>query len=321
MAFFLLTRLLQSLVVCAILSVIVFFGVYMIGDPVLLLVPPDAGQEAVAHMRSEMGLDLPAWQQYARFLAHLAQGSLGTSFVFREDAVHLILEGLPATLELAGCAMLIALGVGIPLGLYAGEYPDTIADRSIAFASVLGFSLPSFWVGILLILLFAVDSNLLPASGRGQTVTVAGVPVSLLTLDGLRHLVLPAINLALFPLGFIIRVTRSGMREAMGLDFVKFARAQGLSRRDVIRKYVFKYISIPIVTVAGIYFSVMIAFAVVTESVFSWPGMGKLLIDSIVMLDRPVIVAYLLVIVLLILVQNLLIDLVYVALDPRIRIS
>lgn len=321
MTAYLLKRLGQSLLVCWIVSLIVFFGVYQIGDPVELLVPADAGQAAMDAVRQELGLDLPIYQQYANFVWNLLHGSFGTSFVFREDAIELVLERLPATLELAIVAMSLAVAIGIPLGMYAGAHPDTKADRIISLGSVLGFSLPSFWVGILLILLFAVNLNWLPASGRGQTVSVLGMQLSVFTLDGWRHLILPAANLAVFPMGFVIRVTRSGMREAIGLDFAKFARAQGVSRGQLVRKYILKYISIPIVTIVGIYFGVLIAFAVVTESIFAWPGMGKLLIDSMILLDRPVVVAYLLVVVAIILVQNLLIDVVYGILDPRIRVQ
>ena len=321
MAGYLLRRLGQSLLVCLAVSLLVFFGVYMIGDPLLMLVPPDAGPAATAKLRVELGLDLPVWQQYGLFLWNLLHGSLGQSFVFREDAIGLILQRLPATFELAVSALLIAVLVGVPLGMYAGSHPDSKADRAIALGSVLGFSLPSFWFGILLILAFAVSLGWLPASGRGQTVNVAGVPLSILTVDGIRHLILPAINLSLFPMGFIIRVTRAGMREALGLDFVKFARAQGQSRSQVVRRSILKYVSIPIVTVIGLYFGVLIAFAVVTESIFSWPGMGKLLIDSIILLDRPVVVAYLLVVTVIILAVNLLTDLIYGWLDPRIRIA
>ena len=314
-------RLGQSLVVCWAVSVLVFFGVYLIGDPISLLVPPDAGQAAMDHLRQEMGLDRPLVEQYGRFLANLLRGSLGRSFVYREDAIGLVLQRLPATLELAASAMLIALVVGVPAGLYAGAHPDSREDRLVNFGSILAFSVPSFWMGILLILLFAVDLNWLPASGRGATVSLVGAQFSVFTLDGLRHIALPALNLAMFPMGFITRVTRTGMREAINLDFVKFARALGNTRGRIVRRYVLKYVSIPIVTISGIYFGILIAFAVVTESIFSWPGMGKLLIDSILLLDRPVVVAYLLLIVAIILVKNLLIDLIYVALDPRVRIG
>ena len=318
---YVLKRLLQSVFVCWAVSVVVFVGVYQIGDPTMLLVPPEAGPEARARLQEELGLHLPLHEQYFRFVVNALQGNLGKSFVFRQSALQIIIERLPATFELAFMAMLIAVVVGIPLGLLAGVYPDTWIDRVLTVGSVLGFSLPTFWVGILLIFLFAVQLGWLPASGRGPTVSIAGIGFSIFTLEGLRAITLPALNLALFPLGFIIRLTRSGMREAMGLDFAKFARAQGNSRGQVVRRYILKYISIPLVTLIGLYFGILLAFAVVTESVFAWPGMGKLIIDSIERLDRPVIVAYLMMTVLVIVALNLLVDLVYVLLDPRIRLE
>jgi peptide/nickel transport system permease protein len=249
------------------------------------------------------------------------QGDLGESFVFRESAVAVILERFPATLELAVAAMVIAVVIGVPLGLIAGIYPDTTLDRSVMIGSILGFSLPTFWVGILLILLFAVQLGWLPASGRGATVEVLGIDWSIFTWDGLTHILLPAFNLSLFPMALLVRLTRAGMREAMDLDFARFARAQGNTRRQVVTHYVLRYISIPLVTMIGLYFGVLIAFAVVTESVFSWPGMGKLIIDSINLLDRPVIVAYMMVSVLIFVVLSLLVDILYAALDPRVRLE
>jgi peptide/nickel transport system permease protein len=272
-------------------------------------------------VRRDLGLDDALHVQYLTFLGNAFQGDLGTSFVFRESALQVILERFPATFELALSAMVIAVFVGVPLGLVAGAFADTALDRSLMVGSVLGFSLPTFWVGILLILLFAVTLGWLPASGRGDTVEVLGIEWSFLTLDGLRHLALPAFNLALFPMALLVRLTRAGMREAMDLDFARFARAQGNTRFQVIVHYVLKYVSIPLVTLAGLYFGILIAFAVVTETVFSWPGMGKLLIDSINLLDRPVIVAYLLVTVVVFVTLSLIVDLVYALLDPRVRLE
>ena len=248
------------------------------------------------------------------------QGDFGQSFFFRESALKVILERLPATLELAFTAMVMAVVVGVPVGLLAGMWPDSRLDRGIVVGSILGFSTPTFMVGLLLILLFAVTLGWLPSGGRGETIRVAGMELSILTMDGLRHILLPALNLALFPMAFLIRLTRSGMREAMGLDFVRFARAQGLSLGTVIRMHVLKYIAIPIVTLVGLQFGILIAFAVVTESIFAWPGMGKLIIESINKLDRPVVVAYIMMTVLLFIVINLLVDLVYSFLDPRVRL-
>jgi len=321
MAGFLARRLLQGLIVLLAVSVVVFVGVFQIGDPTTLLIPPDATQETIDKVRAEMGLDRPLHEQYLVFLGNAVQGDLGTSFVFRESAVKVILERFPATFELAVAAMTMAVVIGVPLGLLAGVYPDTWIDRSLMVGSILGFSLPTFWVGILMILLFAVQLGLLPASGRGDTVNLLGVEWSILTRDGLSHIALPALNLALFPMALLVRLTRAGMREAMELDFARFARAQGNNKRQVVIHYVLRFISIPLVTMIGLYFGVLIAFAVVTESVFSWPGMGKLVIDSINLLDRPIIVAYMMISVLIFVIISLVVDILYAVLDPRVRLE
>jgi peptide/nickel transport system permease protein len=217
--------------------------------------------------------------------------------------------------------MVIAVVLGIPLGLLAGLRPDSFVGRTIMAGSILGFSLPTFWVGLVLIMVFSVHFGLLPPNGRGETVMLLGVPVSFLTADGLAHLAMPAINLAVFKLSLLIRLTRAGTREALLQDYVKFARAKGLPARRVIGVHVLKNILIPIVTVIGLELGSVIAFAVVTESIFAWPGTGKLLIDSINQLDRPVIVAYLLVIVTIFIVINFVVDIVYSLLDPRVRLG
>jgi len=236
-------------------------------------------------------------------------------------AIQLIFERMPATLELAGAAMLIAVALGIPLGLWAGLKPESASAKAIMTGSILGFSLPTFWFGLLLIMVFAVWLGWLPSNGRGPTTDLLGVPVSFLSWEGVRHLLLPAITLALFKLSLLVRLTRAGTREAMLQDYVKFARAKGLPNRRVVGVHVLKNILIPIVTVIGLEFGSVIAFAIVTETIFAWPGMGKLLIDAINVLDRPVIVAYLLVTVTLFIVINLAVDVLYSALDPRVRLS
>jgi peptide/nickel transport system permease protein len=248
-------------------------------------------------------------------------GDLGDSFAFNVPAIQLILERMPATMELATAAMLIAIAFGIPLGLWAGLKPGSIAGKTIMTGSILGFSLPTFWVGLMLIMVFSVQLGWLPSSGRGPTTEVLGVPVSFLSWQGLAHLAMPATNLALFNLALVIRLTRAGTREALLQDYVKFARAKGLSDARVIGVHVLKNISIPIVTVIGLQFGSLIAFAIVTETIFAWPGMGKLIIDSINVLDRPVIVAYLLIIVTLFIVINLAVDILYSVLDPRVRLT
>ncbi len=314
-------RLAQSIVVLFAMSLLVFVGVYAIGNPVDILIPPEATQLDIERITKSLGLDKPLWEQYAIFLRHALGGDFGRSFAFNVSALALIVERMPATLELASVAMLISIGLGIPLGLWAGLRPDSIAGKTIMAGSILGFSLPTFWVGLMLIMTFAVILGWLPSNGRGPTTDVLGIPVSVLSLQGWSHLLLPALNLALFKLSLIIRLTRAGTREAMLQDYVKFARAKGLSDRRVIGVHVLKNILIPVVTVIGLEFGSVIAFAIVTETIFAWPGMGKLLIDSINVLDRPVIVAYLLIIVTLFVVINLAVDLMYSALDPRVRIG
>jgi peptide/nickel transport system permease protein len=313
-------RLGQSLLVLFVVSLLVFLGVYAIGNPVDILVNPHADQADLERAIRELGLDQPLWWQYWHFLTHALSGDLGRSFVTGVPALELIVQRMPATLELALVSMLIAIVLGIPLGLYAGLYPDSRASRLIMAGSILGFSLPTFWVGLMLIMVFSVWLGWLPPTGRGDTVAVLGIEVSILTRDGLSHIVLPALNLALFNLALMIRLARAGAREAMLQDYVKYARAKGLPMRRVIGVHVLRNILIPIVTVIGLEFGSLLAFAVVTESVFAWPGMGKLLIDSINLLDRPVIVAYILLIVLLFVTINLVVDLLYSALDPRVRV-
>lgn len=311
----------QSLFVLVVMSFLVFLGVYAIGNPVELLVNPQADDIERARATAALGLDKPILEQYATFLSRAASGDLGKSFVFNVPAIQLILEKLPATLELAFVAMVLAIALGIPLGLVAGLKPDSFIGRGIMAGSILGFSLPTFWVGLVLIMVFSVHLGWLPPNGRGETVQVLGVPVSFLTADGLAHIAMPALNLALFKLSLLIRLTRAGTRETMLQDYVKFARAKGLGPRRVIGVHVLKNIMIPIVTVIGLELGSVIAFAIITESIFAWPGTGKLLIDSINLLDRPVIVAYLLVIVTIFIGINFVVDVLYSFLDPRVRLG
>ena len=331
MTVYLVRRLIQALFVVLAMSLIVFIGVYAIGDPVEILISPDADQIERERAIAALGLDLPLWQQYLVFLTNAVQGDLGRSFVFNEPALKLILQRMPATLELALGATFLALLIGLPLGLYAGLRPNAPASKTIMAGSILGFSLPTFWVGLMLIMVFAVQLGWLPSTGRGETCSVlgfigvtpcsSGVQWSFLTADGIAHMVMPAVNLALFKISLVIRLTRAGVRETMLMDYVKFARAKGLSPARVTFVHVFKNILIPVVTVVGLELGSTIAFSVVTESVFAWPGMGKLIIDSINVLDRPVIVAYLMIIVLMFITINLVVDLTYSLLDPRVRLE
>jgi peptide/nickel transport system permease protein len=303
------------------MTVIVFIGVNVIGDPVEILIPPDADQAERLRVIAQLGLDKPLWEQYVSFLSGALHGDFGKSFVFSEPALQVILQRMPATLELAICAVLLAIVIGIPLGLYAGLKPNSIFAKTAMAGSILGFSLPSFWVGLLLIMVFAVQLGWLPSSGRGETRALLGIQWSFLTTDGLSHLALPALNLALFKVSLVMRLVRAGVREVLPQEYIKFARAKGLTERRVIFVHVLKNIMIPVVTVIGLEFGSTIAFSVVTESIFAWPGMGKLIIDSINMLDRPMIVAYLILIVFLFVTINLIVDLLYTALDPRVRLD
>jgi peptide/nickel transport system permease protein len=326
---FIIRRLLQAVLVIVIMSGLVFAGVYLVGNPVYILISPEASElerQAVIH---SLGLDLPLWHQYLLFVQQALHGSFGKSFVFGEPAMRIVLERVPATAELALLSTVLALAVGVPLGIWAGLRPNALSSRGIMAGSILGFSLPNFWVGLLLIMLFGVwFKNIeflswlsLPASGRGATVEVLGTRLSVLTWDGWRHLILPAVTLGLSYTALNIRLTRAGVREVLLQDYIKFARAKGLAPRRIVLVHVLKNILIPIVTVTGLELGTVIAFAVVTETVFAWPGMGKLLIDSIVSLDRPVVVAYLMIVVGLLVVLNLVVDILYSVIDPRIRLG
>ncbi|MEB0134355.1 ABC transporter permease [Actimicrobium sp. CCC2.4] len=321
MLVFIIRRLLQSLVVLLVMSLLVFVGVYAIGNPIDMLISPDADQMDRIRTIAAFGLDKPLWEQYFIFVKNALSGDMGNSFAFSTPALTLIFERMPATMELAVFAIVMSIGLGIPLGLWAGLRPNGIAGKSIMAVSILGFSLPTFWVGLMLIMVFAVQLGWLPSSGRGATTLLLGVPVSFLSVDGLRHLLMPAFNLALFNIALVIRLTRAGAQEALLQDYVKFARAKGLSSTRIIGVHVLKNILIPIVTVIALQFGSIIAFAIVTETVFAWPGMGKLIIDSIRFLDRPVIVAYLMLIVVIFIFINLVVDVVYSLLDPRVRLS
>lgn len=319
MTVFILRRLMQSALVLVLMSALVFLVVFAIGNPVDILISPQADQAEIARATTALGLDKPLWEQYFVFLGNALHGHLGNSFVFNEPSLTLIAERLPATLELAFSALLIAVLLGMPLGLYAGLKPETVLSRAIGAGSILGFSLPTFWVGIMLIMVFAVELGWLPSTGRGATVRVLGVDLSILTWDGLKHLILPALNLSLSRIALVIRLAASGTREVVHMDYVKFARAKGLRPRRVVLVHVLANILIPIVTVLGLETGAVIAFSVVTETIFAWPGIGRLIISSITVLDRPVIVAYLMVTVFLVILINLLVDILYSLLDPRVR--
>ena len=321
MTAFILRRSLQSLVVLFVMSLLVFGGVNMVGDPVDMLISPEADQMEIDRVIRDLGLDRPVTEQYWYFLVNAFKGELGRSFIFGEPALKLIIQRMPATMELALFSLLLAVVFGIPLGVYAGLKPEGKLSRTIMAGSILGFSMPTFWVGILLIMFFSVNLGWFPSTGRGETATYFGMTSSIFTADGLSHLFLPAFNLALFKLSSVIRLARAGTREIILQDYIKFARAKGVHESRVIRVHLLKNIMIPIVTVIGLEFGSLIAFSTVTETVFAWPGMGKLIIDSIYNLDRPIIVAYLMIIVLIFVTLNLVVDILYSFLDPRVRIK
>lgn len=318
---FIMRRLSQTAVVLLVTSLLVFAGLFVVGDPVEILISPDADQIERERARVALGLDKPGWIQYLLFLKNALSGDLGKSFVYGRPALEVIFERMPATLELATVAMLISIFVGIPLGLYAGLKPDSKISKAIMAVSIVGFSLPTFWVGLMLIMLFAVQLGWLPSTGRGPTTEFLGMKLSIIHWDGLKYAILPGINLALFKLSLIIRLTRAQVRENVLLDYIRFARAKGLRKSRILGVHLLKNIMIPLVTVIGLELGSVIAFAIVTESIFAWPGMGKLVIDSIFQLDRPVVVAYLMITVLMFVVINLVIDILYSVLDPRVRLS
>ena len=321
MTAFILRRSTQSIIVLFIMSLLVFSGVNLVGDPVEMLINPEADQAEVERVIKELGLDKPVTEQYWYFLMNAFKGDLGTSFIFGEPALKLIIQRMPATIELALFSLFISLIFAIPLGIYAGLKPESKISKTIMAGSILGFSMPTFWVGILFIMFFAVYLGCLPSTGRGEIGSFLGVKSSLFTLDGLSHIFLPALNLALFKLSSVIRLTRAGTREIIHQDYIKFARAKGVAESRVINVHLLKNILIPIVTIIGLEFGSLIAFSTVTETVFAWPGMGKLIIDSIYNLDRPVIVAYLMIIVIFFVFLNLLVDILYTLLDPRVRVQ
>lgn len=316
---FLIQRLLQAVVVMVVISALVFVGVFAVGNPIDVLISPDVTQQIRLDTIARYGLDQPLWKQYLSFLDRLIHGDFGRSFIFGMPVLDLILSRLPATLELTLAAVLGATLIGVPLGMFAGYKPNSPVAKTAMGLSIIGFSVPTFWIGLVLIMTFAVWLGWLPAGGRGDTVRIFGIEWSFLTLNGLSHLFLPALNLSLFKLAMMMRLARAGTREIMLTDTVKFARASGQSDWTILRHHVLRQISIPIVTVFGLEFGSTLAFAVVTETIFSWPGLGKLIIDSIQSLDRPVMVAYLMLVAFLFIVVNLLVDIAYAALDPRLR--
>ncbi len=300
---FLLNRLVQMLGVFLVISLVVFMLLVLTGDPIELLLPPAARADQVEAMRVQLGLDRPWYVQYGKFVRSALRGDLGTSFYFNEPAVRLVLERLPASLELVLWTMVVSTVIAIPLGVAAAARPNSWLDRGVLVGSLIGISAPTFWIGIVLIALFVVAFQVFPSSGRG----------------GWEHLVLPVTTLAFYRLALFVRVIRAGMLDVLGQDFIRTARAKGLLERMVVYRHALKNTLIPFVTIGGIQMGGLIAFAVVTEKIFAWPGMGRLLLTSIERLDYPVVVAYAIVTAGLFTVINLTVDLLYALIDPRIR--
>jgi peptide/nickel transport system permease protein len=316
---FILRRLLQSIAVLLAVGLVAFFLFRYVGDPINAMVGQDTSQAERDALRDRLGLNDPAPVQFFHFLANAAQGKFGLSYRTSEPVSRMILERLPATLELSFCATLFVLFIGIPMGVYTGLYPRHWSSRLLQALSLIGVSLPTFLIGILLILFFAVILHWLPSFGRGQTVDLGGWTTNFLTIKGLEALILPSITLGLFQLTLIMRLVRSEMLEVMRTDYIKFARARGLSNRAINFGHALKNTLVPVITVAGLQFGALIAFALVTETVFAWPGVGQLFIQSVQFSDIPVMAAYLMLIGLLFVVINLIVDLLYFAVDPRLR--
>ena len=318
---FILRRLAQALAVMLTVAFIAFMLFQYVGDPVTNLLGQDATQEQRDALRKDLGLDRPFFVQFGAFVGNAVQGEFGMSLRQGQKVSRLILERLPATLELSLVAALIALVVGIPLGVYAALRRGSASAQALMGLSLLGVSLPTFLIGIFLILVFAVLLKWLPSFGRGDTVALGAWTTGLLTTDGWRHLVLPAITLSVYQLALIMRLVRAEMLEVLRTDFIKFARARGLSDRSVYFGHALKNTLVPVMTITGLQLGGLIAFAIITETVFQWPGMGFLFIQAVQFADVPVMAAYLCLIAFVFVVVNLVVDLLYFAVDPRLRIE
>ncbi|HET6264010.1 MAG TPA: ABC transporter permease [Usitatibacter sp.] len=316
---FVLQRLLQGVVVMLVVGLIAFSLFNFVGDPVSLMLPPEATQADREAMRTALGLDRPFYMQFVTFLHNAVQGNFGISLRLGRPVSTLLVERLPATLELACTAALIALVVGIPVGVYTALRRDSWVSRALLTTSLVGVSLPNFLIGIFLILIFAVWLGVLPSFGRGDTTMIGPWSTGLLTKTGLKALILPAVTLSFFPLTLIMRLVRAEMLEVLRTDYIKFARARGLSDRAVHFGHALKNTLVPVITIAGLQLGGIIAFAIITEQVFQWPGMGLLFIQAVQFADIPVMAAYLCLIGLIFVVINLVVDLLYYLVDPRLR--
>ncbi|MDG1788840.1 MAG: ABC transporter permease [Paracoccaceae bacterium] len=321
MLFFIFQRLSQALLVMAAVSAISFSLFNFVGDPVNNMVGQDATREQRVEIRQQLGLDDPVLTQYTRFIGNVLQGDFGLSYRIKRPVSTLILERLPATLELVFVSALIALVVGIGLGVYTGIKRDTWVSRIVMAVSLIGVSLPTFIIGIALIYLFAVHLRWLPSSGRSGTIDLGFWKTSLLSVDGWRAIVLPAITLSLFQLTMILRLVRAEMLEVMRADYIKFARARGLAERSIYFVHALRNTLVPVITVIGLNIGGLIAYSVITETVFQWPGTGLMFIQAVDFVDVPIMAAYLIFVALLFVVINLIVDILYFVVDPRIRLG
>ncbi len=319
MTTYLAKRLLQGVVVLILVSMVCFAMFRFTGDPVVMLAGKDANYEEREQIRVAYGLDRPVYEQYLTFLKGAVQGDFGKSYVSKIDALDTILERFPATFELAFTAMCISFVLGVGLGVIVSISPNGIISRMIMAGSLFGISMPTFLIGILLVMFFSVYLNILPSFGRGDTVQIGFWRTGFLTLSGWQHILLPAFTLSGYQLAVLIRLTRAGMRETMSEEYIKTAWAKGLSPAKVILKHALRNVMIPVVTIAGLSFGELIAFSIVTETIFQWPGMGNLLLTSIFETDQPIIVTYIMLAAFIILSINILVDLLYALLNPRIR--
>ena len=318
---FVLRRLLQSVLVMLTVALIAFGLFRYVGDPINNLVGQDTSAIEREQLRKKLGLDDPFVVQFARFVKNAARGDFGISYRHRRPVAELIVERLPATLELSIVAALLALLVGVPMGVYTGLHRDGFLSRLFMTLSLIGVSLPTFLIGILLILLFGVVLRWLPTFGRGEVVAIGWWTTGLLTVSGLKALIMPAITLALFQMTLIMRLVRAEMLEVLRTDYIKFARARGLSNRAIHFGHALKNTLVPVITITGLQLGSIIAFAIITESVFQWPGMGLLFIQAINEVDIPVMAAYLVMIAFFFVVINLAVDLLYYLVDPRLRVD
>ena len=318
---FILRRFVQALIVMVSVALIAFMLFQYVGDPVVFLLGQDATPEQVRQLRADLGLDQPFFIQFWHFLVNAAQGEFGLSLRQGAKVSRLIAERFPATLELSMVAALLALVIGIPMGVYAALRRGTFMSQVFMTVSLLGVSLPTFLIGILLILAFAVTLGWFPSFGRGEVTQIGWWSTGLLSVKGWHHITLPAITLAIFQLTLIMRLVRAEMLEVLRTDYIKFARARGLSNRAVHFGHALKNTLVPVMTITGLQLGGLIAFAIITETVFQWPGMGLLFIQAVTFADIPVMAAYLCLIALIFVVINLIVDLLYFAVDPRLRVE